>query len=427
MSSGVATAPVQSKPAQLGRFGIKGRIANASVPTGQVQLNVVGLPDSPFAGRAAIATCIAKPSDEELQQRLGALLDNLRAILHPAIVPVLDTGLSGNVAFWICDLPAGQPLPADLTEPMPPCQVRTIVQSIAEGLATAHSRGISHGAITRDAISLIDAGKPQLARLGLSGRGIAEDQRQLAVIAIELLGGKPWIAPEPGEDIDPNLRIPRLRGTLNNMTERVVAVLDRATMVAPNDRFPSIVTFANALSDAITLSADDLVNGAFESISARNPELADLLYRRAREYDPNCAALTVLGIQLHGGSMFQTQAPAPPPAAPPPPPALMPLSEYPISESAPDPSVVSAQPLPPPVVQIPLERAASDQTNNPLAALPRELTEGLPPEYLAALAAQLSAPPVKKSASTMLIMIIGVLVMIGLLLVGVLVTWSIGN
>jgi hypothetical protein len=56
--------------------------------------------------------------------------------------------------------------------------------------------------------------------------------------------------------------------------------------------------------------------------------------------------------------------------------------------------------------------------------LPPELAEGLPPEYLESVARQFEVAPTKKRTNSMLYLILGAVLMVGVMLVAVFLTWS---
>ncbi|HRA46728.1 MAG TPA: hypothetical protein PK819_01505 [Thermomicrobiales bacterium] len=394
MATDVAQAESPPKPVRLGSFTITSRLTTPSPPAGRIVFRVTGAPETPFAGLAGLATCLSKPEDPAAAAKLLDQANALKSIHHPALVPILEVVTSGNVISWTSAIPDGVPL-----RPLPlvPHQVRIIVRDLANGLALAHAQGLSHGAVTVDQITTSLTGSPQLAGLGLNGKGSAVDQIQLGLVTISLLAGSPWQPPiTDSNHADARIvRAESLRNRLDMCTERLVTVLVRATEQEPTDRYPSITTFADAFDEAVRFSADDLAHGAFESISSRNSEIADLLYRRARDYDPTCEALTVLGIQLHGGSLFE------------------------------QPVVEASQPVTPVGVQ--LTGIVPEQTSGrPDAAslLPSELTAGLPQEFLDSITAQFAPAPTRKRTNPMFFLILGGLGMVILLLIAVLVTWT---
>jgi hypothetical protein len=423
MTTGVAPASPTPTRTRLGSFEVTGRLTVPAAPANQMILTVVGADGTAVAGKKGTATCVAKPADEAKVAAIGMLFDNLKAILHPAISPVLETGIQPKFVYWVVETPAGQTVASMLTAgSMQPSQVCQVVQTIAIGLQTAHSRRVSHGRISADMIRLVSSGAAVLDGLGLNGRGASTDQRDLALTAVHMLRGAPWTLPV-AKDADHIagrvVQAQAIRDALPSCTERLVTVLVRALEADAAARYPSIADFGNAFREAVTFSAEDLVHGAYECISARNLEFAGVLYDRARQYDPSCEALTVLGMQLHGGSLFSGSQqppvmPVPAPISLPPPPGF--------------PQTV-VPPLPPSMPGMPTQMLAPQLLLPPPQArtqslLPPELAEGLPPEYLESVARQFEVAPTKKRTNSMLYLILGAVLMVGVMLVAVFLTWS---
>jgi hypothetical protein len=412
MTAGLVPTDSPPKVQHLGPFDIVGRVVDSAPHAGRIVLSVTGTADGPFAGRDAIATCIAKPTDEAELTGVRSRLESLKTIRHPNLQPVLDADIAGNVAWWATVKPAIASL-AETPRPAPytPAETRQIVREAASALATAHAARLVHGSISQVTIARRPDGAIMVCGLGLSGKRPEDDQRALALTLIELLGGTSWIAPESADDPvnDSANRTQALRTHLSNITERLVAVLERASGPHPAGQFGTIATFADAYEAAVALSAEDLAHGAFEAISAQSAEIADLMYQRASDYDPDCEMLTVLRIQLYGGSLFNGAHSNASPAAVP----------------APDQAHVLTDSAPPPV---PLMAQAPTRTVDPVSLIPPELAAGLPEEYLQSVAQQFAIEPVKKPRfNPIFVLILGGLGMLILLLIAILLTWSLSG
>jgi len=423
MTTGVAPASPTLTRTRLGPFEVTGQLTLPAAPANQMILSVVGAEGTAVAGKKGTVTCVAKPADEAKVAAIAMLFDNLKAILHPAISPVLETGIEPKFAYWAVETPTGPTVASMVTAgPMQPSQVCQIVQTIANGLQTAHSRRISHGRISADMIRLGSSGAAVLDGLGANGRGASTDQRGLALVAVHMLRGAPWNLPV-AQDTDHIagrvLQAQVIRDALPTCTERLVTVLVRALEADAAARYPSIADFGNAFREAVSFSAEDLVHGAYECISARNMEFATVLYDRARQYDPSCEALTVLGMQLHGGSLFPASQQAPSMPVPPPISFVPPLG-FPQAVVPPLPPSMPGLPgqIPAPHLLLPPPQARTQ------SLLPPELAEGLPPEYLESVARQFDVPPIKKRTNSMLYLILGAVLMAGVMLVAVFLTWS---
>jgi serine/threonine-protein kinase len=213
-------------------------------------------------------------------------------VIHPKVVRTIETGQSPEGLHYL----AIEWAPGELLEgyakrnaPLPPDEVATIIQQIAEAVNAAHAAGIVHRDLkpenvmydpaTRE-IKLLDFGiatstdvspDERLTRAGffvgtlmyvapeaLSGEVVtpAADQYSLATIAYLLLtGALPYTAKTPREMFtqllsQPPLPLNKARPGLvySPVVEQVVMKsLDRA----PKSRYPDVLTFSQALSDAL--------------------------------------------------------------------------------------------------------------------------------------------------------------------------------
>jgi hypothetical protein len=395
MTTAVATAEGATRSPQLGSFSVVERMNRPGAPTGQVTLRVIGREGTALSAQAGIATCIAARQDDPGRQTViesAAALSNLR---HSALIPVLEAKVSGNVAYWVGPSEVGQSLPFLAPHAaMPASTVVAVATATAAGLQAAHDVGLSHGSLTIGSITSPVPGTYAVAGLGLTGRGPAEDQRGLGEIVIRLLSGRQWHEELAAESVSIEERLKRaqrLREWMSGVTERVVDVVLRATEPNPPDRYERIAEFAEQLAEAVRLSSVDLVHGAFEAISARNVELARLLAAKAALYDPDSDELTLLNLQLQGGSPFGATAAA-------------------THVLSPEMAAIQA-PLPPLV--------APGERRNGLAP---ELTAGLPPEFLEIIAPQFAVANPKKGMNPIFVLIIGGFGVVFLLLAAALAT-----
>ena len=381
------TAPIEAPlaPARLGSFLISERINASGAPEGRVYLRVTGTEDTGFGGRAGIATCILASDDTEAQADADAELANVRQFSHPGIAPIIESGVAGFVRYWVHDLPDGEPMDkAGQSQTWSVAMVGRVIGRIGGALQAAHDAGISHGAVRPQLIFVAAPETPVLTGLGAAGQGAPQDQADLARVAIDLLAGKPWREPAP--DIESTvefrvIRAQRLREWLGNCTERVAVILSRATDPHEDRRFVSVAEFIEQFDSAIRLSAEDLVQGAYEAISARNPEMARLIADKAAAYDPECDGLDLLNMQLRGGSPFGEVAPGP---------VTERIAGKTGGINVPEPAQSTAP------------FAHSQQ---PL--LPAELTQGLPPEFLQSIAPQFAVTPAKKGMNPVFVLVMG--------------------
>jgi serine/threonine-protein kinase len=229
-------------------------------------------------------------------------------VIHPKVVRTIETGQSPEGLHYL----AIEWAPGELLEtyakrkaPLPPDEVATIVQQIAEAVNAAHSAGIVHRDLKPEnlmydaesrSVKLLDFGiatatdvapDERLTRAGffvgtlmyvapeaLSGEVVtpAADQYSLGTIAYLLLtGALPYTAKSPREMFtqllsQPPLPLNKARAGLqySSVVEQVVMKsLDRA----PKARFSDVLSFSEALNRALlapdVMDAGDSDGGFF--------------------------------------------------------------------------------------------------------------------------------------------------------------------
>jgi hypothetical protein len=401
MSTDIAAREAAPEPLRIGSF-----VSREASPPGAdaMPIPVVGAEDSPFAGMNGIAHQVTMAGSADATIQTEIQLAKLRHLSHPVFAPVLECGLAGTTAFWVHGIPEGEPLSRAAASDQSWSSiagVRKLVDVIGGALQIAHDVGLSHGAINQDSIVVDSTGKPILTGFGIDGKGFSRDQADLALVAIELLGGRSWVEPTRSMDdiAGPDLtRAQRVRDFLDGCTERVTAVLARATDLDPADRYSSIAEFVKQFDEAVRFSADELVEAAFQA-KPMSPEMARLIADKAAAYDPANENLRLLNMQLGGGSSFG-------------------LSTG--SSFLHPPGVAPADPL---RLSVPVV----EPTRAPISHLPPELTEGLPPEFLETIAPQFAVKPVKKGMHPLFILMMGIVGVILLLAVAGMATFVLGN
>ncbi len=222
-------------------------------------------------------------------------------VIHPKVVRTIETGQSPEGLHYLAiEWAPGEILEgyAKRTAPLPPDEVATIVQQIAEAVNAAHAAGIVHRDLKPEnlmydpatrSVKLLDFGiatatdvspDERLTRAGffvgtlmyvapeaLSGEIVtpAADQYSLATIAYLLLtGALPYTARTPREMFtqllsQPPLPLNKAKPGLqySTATEQVVM---RGLERAPNARYTDVVAFSNALQEV--LLSPDVMGGS---------------------------------------------------------------------------------------------------------------------------------------------------------------------
>lgn len=212
-------------------------------------------------------------------------------VLHPNVVATIATGEENELRYLVIEWARGELLEsyARRNAPLPREEVATIITQIASAVDATHSAGIIHRDlkpenIMYDAASrqakLLDFGiaaaadmskDERLTRAGffvgtlmyvapeaLSGELVtaAADQYSLATIAYFLLTGRhPYTPGSPRELFtqllsQPPIPLNRAKDGLT-FPEPIQAVVMKALSRRPEERFPSVTAFAQALSAAL--------------------------------------------------------------------------------------------------------------------------------------------------------------------------------
>ena len=220
-------------------------------------------------------------------------------VKHPNVVETIEIGQAANgLHFLAIEWAEGEILEryAKQYAPLPTDEVATIVSQIAAGVQAAHDAGIVHRDLKPEnvmydpktrLVKLLDfgiatdtqaSGDERLTRAGffvgtlmyiapeaLSGEIVtaAADQYSLATIAYFLLTRSlPYTAKAPREMFTQLLTMPPIplkeagEGDFN-FTPALDAVVMRALSRAPASRFPSVIAFAEAFTEAVSMAPDE--------------------------------------------------------------------------------------------------------------------------------------------------------------------------
>lgn len=203
---------------------------------------------------------------------------------HPHILPLLDSGVAGELPYYVMPLVEGETLREKLTREvqLPLEAALAITRQIASALTYAHGQGILHRDVKPENI-LITQGGAQLADFGIAGavaqaggdrltlsgvaigtpaymspeQALAErrldartDQYALAAVLYEMLAGElPFAAPTVQALVARRLtESPRpLRATRPGVTDQLENAVARALAREAADRFASVADFVAAL------------------------------------------------------------------------------------------------------------------------------------------------------------------------------------
>jgi serine/threonine-protein kinase len=113
---------------------------------------------------------------------------------HPNIVTIHDIGRSGNLAFMAMEFLEGQEVRAMLAprKPLPVEQAVSIAAQAAEGLASAHSRGVIHRDIKPSNLMVARDGLVKIMDFGIARMRSSDVLTQTGVV----LGSPKYMSPE---------------------------------------------------------------------------------------------------------------------------------------------------------------------------------------------------------------------------------------
>ena len=225
-----------------------------------------------------------KGISEKFIKRFQREAKTLAALNHENIIPIIDFGEHENLPYLVMPFIPGGTLKKQVGTPMPYDQAARLLLPIANALAYAHQKGVIHRDVKPANILIDEAGKPLLSDFGvakmltveetmdLTGTGVGvgtpeymspeqtlgkavdnrTDEYSLGIVLYELVTGrKPYQADTPlAVAIKQNTQpLPDPSDFVPQLPDRVEEVLRKALAKNPEDRYPSMELFAEALSE----------------------------------------------------------------------------------------------------------------------------------------------------------------------------------
>lgn len=231
-------------------------------------------------------------SKEKSLKRFNREAKTLANLSHSNIVKVLDYGEYEGSPYLVMEYISGGTLSSKLGTPLPPAEAAALLAPIARSLHYAHQQKVVHRDVKPSNILINDSGQPMLSDFGIlklleaeetqgitgTGKSVGTpaymspeqirgkevdgrtDIYSLGIVFFELLTGrKPYSATTPIEVSLQHLHdpIPKARQFIRDLPAEVEQIIVRAIAKNPEDRYPSMNAFAQAmekLSGATTVT-----------------------------------------------------------------------------------------------------------------------------------------------------------------------------
>jgi serine/threonine protein kinase len=221
--------------------------------------------------------------DPVLFERFQRELEVTRALDHPMIQHGLGSGTFEHVPYLVVEYVAGRSLREiiDTEAPLAPARAEELIRKIADGIAYCHEHGVVHRDLKPENILVTDAGQPVILDFGLaltrSGRRITyprlsniagtpeymapeqvdgqrgdprTDLYAIGIIFYEMLvGHPPYEGDNPVAVMGQHVYrpVPRPDRARSSVPAALSAVVVRCLQKKPDDRFPDVRAFLQAL------------------------------------------------------------------------------------------------------------------------------------------------------------------------------------
>lgn len=237
--------------------------------------------------------------DPAQYERFQRELEIMRTLNHPAIQKGLGSGQYNRTPYLVTEWVNGQSM-RDLIcnrAPLPPEEAINLIRKVAEGIAYCHDNGVIHRDLKPENILITAEGQPVILDFGLAltkdGRRVTyanlsatagtpdymapeqiEGQRgdkrtdlyAVGTMLYELLAGKtPFTGDNPMAIMAQHLRgaLPRLDRENPNVSPQVAAAVARTLQRSPDDRYPDMHAFMEALDhpESVDITILDKMTG----------------------------------------------------------------------------------------------------------------------------------------------------------------------
>lgn len=303
---------------QLGRYEIVGELGHGA-------MGIVYKAKDPLIDRTlaikTISLNLAIDSIDDYEARFYQEAKAAGRLSHPNIVTVFDVGKSGDVAYIAMEFLQGRELRDILNEGprLPVSQTLDIVMQVALGLAYAHEHGIVHRDVKPSNIMVVRDGKVKITDFGIARMASSTVQTQVGVV----LGSPKYMSPEQvlGKSIDQRSDIFSLGVMLYEMLtgqppfvgDTINAVMYQTMNTVPpppstlNPEVPAVLNLI--VTKALAKGLDERYQNAME-FADDLCACRDSLTRPGAKIESSKPQLAAPSIQIPGAATIPTKADA---------------------------------------------------------------------------------------------------------------------
>jgi len=270
--------------------------------------------DRSVAVKMILSENTSREKSEKMLKRFNREAKTLASLSHPNIVKVLDYGEYEATPYLVMEFVSGGSLKSRMNRPIPYAEAAAILAPVARALYHAHQQKIVHRDVKPENILINDSEQPMLSDFGilklvdteeshgLTGTGKIvgtpaymspeqirgrevdgrADMYSLGIVFFEMAAGrKPYNANTPIELSMQHLHdpIPKAKQFIRDLPAEVDQIIAKAIAKNPEDRFPHMGAFAQALEK---LSGTTVGTTTAERRAMRAAEEKELAKQRQR-------------------------------------------------------------------------------------------------------------------------------------------------
>lgn len=299
--------------------------------------------DRKVAVKIILSDSSNKEKSEKLLKRFNREARVLASLSHPNIVKVLDYGEYESAPYLVMEFIAGGALKSKIGKPIPYAEAATLLAPVARALQHAHQQKIVHRDVKPENILINDSDQLMLSDFGilklvdteeshgLTGTGKIvgtpaymspeqirgrevdgrADMYSLGIVFFEMVTGrKPYNANAAIELSMQHLHdpIPKAKQLVRDLPVEVDQIIARSIAKNPEDRYPNMGAFAQALEKLSGTTARTTTGERRAMIAAEEKQLAEKKQQAekkpGRTFSPRYVYITAAIIIFLGIGIF---------------------------------------------------------------------------------------------------------------------------